>query len=413
MRKLSLLGLFALLPSCDSSNAAPPAQPAPPAPLQLGDPLPNLTADELAAFNRGKQLFAKRFKPSDGLGPLYNATSCESCHSKPVMGGTADLYRNFYVAAIGNPPFQTNPPGLPSQVIPAFGTPSSPVFSFEGKRFELIQEFEGQPVVHAQRNSIPLFGVGLFEFISNATILANADPEDQNGDGISGRHGGDAAGVGRFGMKAQSNNTEFFTRAPLKNQMGVTTNPFKGLDATISHTPGLAFQGAAQPNAPTTDDDGVADPELPAQDLGDLIAFTRFLAPPQPQPFDEAATRGQATFDAIGCAKCHVPELQSSRGPVRAFTDLLLHDMGPELADHMKFGFVQLSPSSPDHNGSEFRTAPLWGVSKFDPYLHDGRAATLDEAIRFHGGEARAARDAFVALTASEREDLLSFLRHL
>ncbi len=416
MRTPTLLGLLllVLLPSCDSGSKAAAATPTPaPAPLQLGDPLPDLTADELAAFHRGKALFGKRFTPSQGLGPLYNATSCESCHSKPVMGGTSDLYRNFYVAAIGEPQFQTSLPGLPSQVIPAFGTSDTPAFTLDGKRVELLQEFEGNPVVHAQRNSIPVFGVGMFEFVANDTIRANADPEDADGDGISGRTSGDAAGLGRFGQKSQSNNIEFFTRAPLKNQMGITTNPFKGLDATISHTPGLAFQGAAQPNAPTVDNDGVADPEMSAQELGDLIAFTRFLAPPQPRPFDDAAKRGEQTFAAIGCAKCHVPELQSSRGAVRAFTDLLIHDMGPDLADNLKFGFAQQTPSSPNHNGSEFRTAPLWGVSKFDPYLHDGRAATLDEAIRFHGGEARPIRDAYVALSAAEREDLLAFLRHL
>ncbi len=415
MRAHTLLGLAGLaLFACHGKNNSPPVVPVPgPVPLQLGDPLPDLAADELAAFQRGKVLFAKRFAPSQGLGPLYNATSCESCHSKPVMGGTADLYRNFYVAVIGNPPFQSNLPGLPSQVIPAFGSQATPIFGLEGKRVEIVQTFEGTPVVSAQRNSVPLFGVGLFEFISNATILANADPEDANGDGISGRHSGDAAGLGRFGQKAQSNNIEFFTRAPLKNQMGITSNPFKGVAGTISLAHGMAPQGSGTPNASTTDNDGVPDPEITPQDLGDLIAFTRFLAPPQPQPLDDAGKRGEAVFASIGCAKCHVPELASSRGPVRAFTDLLIHDMGTELADNINFGIPQASPSSPSHAGREFRTMPLWGTSKFGPHLHDGRAHTLDEAIRAHGGEAAAIRDAYVGLTEGEREDVLSFLRAL
>lgn len=415
MRIHFLLGpLLVALPACHGNHQTPAAAPTPdPEPLQLGDPLPGLTSEELAAFERGKALFVKRFTPSEGLGPLYNATSCESCHSKPVMGGAADLYRNFYVAAVGNAPFQSNLPGLPSQVIPAFGSPDSPLFTLEGRRKELPQEFEGSPVISAQRNSIPLFGVGLFEFVSNATILANADPDDADADGISGRASGDAAGVGRFGQKSQSNNIEFFTRAPLKNQMGITSNPFRGIAGTVSLAPGMAVQGSGTPNAPTTDNDGVPDPEISAQDLGDLIAFTRFLAPPQPRPFDAAATRGRETFTAIGCAKCHVPELPSSRGPVRAFTDLLIHDMGDALADHINFGIPQASPSSPPHSGREFRTMPLWGVSLFSPYLHDGRAGTLDEAIRLHGGEAAATRDAYVGLLESEREDILSFLGHL
>lgn len=415
MRFHTLLGLLLVsLPACHDNDRAPAVGPAPdPAPLQLGDPLPGLSTEELAAFLRGKALFGKRFTPSQGLGPLYNATSCESCHNKPVLGGTADLYRNFYVAAIGNPPFQSNLPGLPSQVIPAFGSQATPLFQLEGKRVELLQEFEGSPVISAQRNSVPLFGVGLFEFVSNAAILANADPEDADLDGISGRHSGDAAGLGRFGLKAQSNNIEFFTRAPLKNQMGITSDPFRGIAGTVSLAHGLAVQGSGTPNAPTRDDDGVLDPEITPQDLGDLIAFTRFLAPPQPQPFDAAATRGEDLFAAIGCARCHVPELPSARGPVRAYTDLLIHDMGAELADHIHFGIPQASPSSPQHAGREFRTMPLWGVSKFGPYLHDGRAHTLDEAIRAHGGEAAAIRDAYVALSTAEREDVLAFLGKL
>ena len=400
--------------ACSGGDSPPDAAPAPePRPLQLGDPLPGLTAEELAAFERGKVLFRKRFTPSTGLGPLFNATSCESCHSKPVMGGSADLYRNFYVAAIGEAPFQSNLPGLPSQVIPAFGTMNTPVFSLEGERVELVQTFAGSPVVSAQRNSVPLFGVGLFEFIANAAILANADPEDANADGISGRHGGDAAGLGRFGQKSQSNNVEFFTRAPLKNQMGITSNPFRGVAGTVSLAHGMAPQGSGTPNAATTDNDGVPDPEIAPSDLGDLIAFTRFLAPPQPRALDAAGKRGEATFAAIGCTKCHVPELPSSRGPVRAFTDLLLHDMGPELADGINFGIPQASPSSPIHTGSEFRTMPLWGVSKFGPYLHDGRAATIEAAILLHGGEAATIRAAFTALTGDERADLLVFLESL
>ncbi len=415
MRTLSLAVLSSLsLLACNGSNRTPDANPDPdPTPVKLGDPLPGLTADELAAFERGKILFKKRFAPSQGLGPLFNATSCESCHSKPVMGGSADLYRNFYVASIGVPPFQSNLPGLPSQVIPAFGTQDTPLFSLEGQRVEMVQTFEGSPVQSAQRNSVPLFGVGLFEFISNATILANVDPEDANADGISGRHGGDAAGLGRFGQKSQSNNIEFFTRAPLKNQMGITSNPFMGVAGTVSLAHGMAPQGSGTPNASTTDNDGIPDPEITSQDLGDLIAFSRFLAPPQAQPLDAAGKRGEATFASIGCVKCHIPELQSSRGPVRAFSDLLLHDMGPELADNINFGIAQASPSSPVHTGSEFRTMPLWGASKFGPHLHDGRAATLDEAIRLHGGEAAAIRDAYVALSEADREDVLTFLRSL
>ncbi|MCA8976579.1 MAG: hypothetical protein KDC98_17795 [Planctomycetes bacterium] len=414
---LITLSTLVLLVACHNKSTTPPVVPTPdpePQGVQLGDPLPDLTDAELAAFERGKVLFSKRFKPSEGLGPLYNATSCASCHSTPVVGGGSDLYRNFYVAVMEvNPTFQFNLPGLPSPVIPAYGTPNSPVFTLTGERRSLPDTFGGLQVVKAQRNSIPIFGTGLFEFISNTTILANADPEDADRDGISGRANNDGAGMGRFGQKAQSNSIEFFTRAPLMNQMGITSNPFRGAAGTISLAPGMAPQGTGTPNLPTTDQDGVPDPEISHDELGDLIAFSRFLAPPEPMPFDDAARRGENTFRDIGCAKCHIPELASSRGPVRAYTDLLIHDMGPDLADGISFGNATPSQSSPAHNGFEFRTQPLWGVSHFAPYLHDGRAATLDEAIRMHAGEALAIQNAYVALPDRQREDLLSFLRHL
>jgi CxxC motif-containing protein (DUF1111 family) len=159
----------------------------------------------------------------------------------------------------------------------------------------------------------------------------------------------------------------------------------------------------------------VPDPEISTQDLGDLIAFTRFLAPPEPvSPFSAAATRGQALFEQIGCTKCHLPELPTSRfGPARAFTDLLLHEMGDELADGLGFGTPQFSSLSLPNSSREFRTAPLWGVSLSGPFLHDGRAETLREAVELHGGEAAAIRDAYLSLTAQERDDLIEYLEHL
>jgi len=385
-----------------------------PTSVALGDPLPDLTPAELAAFQRGKVLFEKRFKPSEGLGPLYNATSCQSCHSRPVPGGSADLYRNFFVAVFGSSQETTsNLPGLPSPAVPAFGAVGQPLFTLQAGRLALPTTASGLPVFSSQRNSIPLFGVGLFEFIRNTTILANADPDDTDQDGISGRVNNDGAGMGRFGMKAQSNSVEFFTRAPLMNQMGITTDPFLGAGGTISSSDAHALpQGSATPNAPTRDNDGVPDPELSHDDLGDLIAFTRFLAPPQPRPFDAAAMRGETLFGQIGCARCHVPSLESTRGPVRAFTDLLLHNMG-SLADGVPFGRPQASSIDPTHTAFEFRTPPLWGVSHFAPYLHDGRAQTLEEAIVAHEGEGEAARVRFQALTGEQREDILAFLRHL
>ncbi|HEB51720.1 MAG TPA: c-type cytochrome [bacterium] len=424
---VALAGFCAV--ACHDSNRTPTITPAPdpdpdpdptpdpdpdPAPtINLGDPMPDLTAEELAAFERGRALFTKRFKPSEGLGPLYNATACSSCHSTPVPGGSSQLYRNFYVASFGTDPFVFDLPGLPSPVVPAFGSPSQTQFSLEAGRMRMPAMIGAFPVQADQRNGIPIFGTGLFETISDATILANADPDDSDGDGISGRANNDGAGLGRFGTKAQANNVEFFTRAPLFNQMGITSNPFQGAAGTISLGHGAMMQGSATPNEPTIDADGVPDPEISSQDLGDLIAFSRFLAPPQPKPFNDAATRGEALFASIGCTQCHIPSLEGSKGPVTAYTDLLLHDMGPDLAGQVSFGTPQASAIAGNNTAAEWRTAPLWGISTAAPYLHDGRANTLEEAILMHGGEGQQSHDAFVALTSDERSDILEFLRHL
>lgn len=378
-----------------------------------GGPLAGLTADERAAFERGRELFLRRFKPSAGLGPFYNATSCESCHSTPTVGGSAQVYRNFYLAMWNDAGTNVPLPGLPSAVVPAFGNTDD--FSLVEGRMRIPPDVNGSVPIVAQRNALPIFGTGLFEFVSDATILASTDPEDDDGDGISGRFNTDNGSVGRFGVKAQSNNVELFTRAPLRNQLGITTDPFLGSGGIVSYGHMLLPQVSTDPNNPTTDNDDVPDPELDRDSLGDLIAFTRFLAPPEPiTPFSAAATRGEARFETLGCTKCHLPELPTSRfGPARAFTDLLLHEMGEDLADNLAFGRPQTSTLSLPNTSKEFRTQPLWGVSLSGPFLHDGRAETLQEAIELHGGEALASRDAFLALDAASRADVIEFLEHL
>jgi CxxC motif-containing protein (DUF1111 family) len=402
---LSTLALLALGCTDSTGGTGTPSLP------QLGDPIPGLTDDELAAFERGRILFSKRFTPEEGLGPFYNATSCASCHSTPVPGGSSELYRNFYLALLGPVGLQVPPAELPSPVVPNFGTGihSTADFDLEGGRFPIPWQTPSILTV-SQRNSLPTFGVGLFEAISDATILSNADPDDADADGISGRVNYDRGAIGRLGVKAQSNNIELFTRSPLMNQMGITSDPFEGEGATASL---MMLQVSADPNDPTVDADSVPDPEISREDLGDLIAFARFLAPPAKLPFDEAAQRGDTLLDSIGCFKCHIPSLPSSRGDVHAYTDLLLHEMGSELADGMSFGIPQPSTISDITSAYEFRTQPLWGVSLSGPWLHDGRAATLEDAILMHGGEAQASRDAFEALTRDEKDDILSCLERL
>ncbi|MAB80743.1 MAG: hypothetical protein CMJ89_15450 [Planctomycetes bacterium] len=211
--------------------------------------------------------------------------------------------------------------------------------------------------------------------------------------------------------------------------MGITSEPFEGSGATVS----LAFcaQVGSDPNEATFDFDSAPDPEIdphplgtPATttDLGDLIAFTSFLAPPgKLEPFSAAATRGQALFEDVGCTDCHFPSLPTCHvalpcsdvpATIEAYTDLLLHDMGPDLADGISMGLPE-PDQGPLTTGSEWRTTPLWGVSLSAPYLHDGRAETLGEAIDLHAGEGQTARDAYTALTPAQQADLIEFLEHL
>ena len=384
------------------------------APQKLGDPIAGLTQAELNAFERGRLVFERRFRPSEGLGPLYNATSCASCHSTPVTGGSAGLYRNFYLARTGNEAVlgaQVDLPDLPSAVVPAFGPRgphASAKFSLEGGRPIIPHGTPGLRV--AQRNPIPIFGVGLFEFVTDVTIRSHADPDDRDADGISGRVNLDAGFVGRFGVKAQANNIEAFTRPPLMNQMGITSDPFEGSGGIVS---GFQVSGGGATDTRLVDGDDAPDPEISRADLGDLILFSRFLAPPRRKSFNTAALRGETLFEDLGCVECHIPSLPSRRGTVEAYTDLLLHDMGSALADGMSFGEPEFSSLDPATSHREFRTQPLWGVSMHAPYLFDGRAETILDAIKGHAGESQEIKDAFLALTSAEQADVIAFLEHL
>jgi CxxC motif-containing protein (DUF1111 family) len=271
----------------------------------------------------------------------------------------------------------------------------------------------GAPLAVAQRNTPPALGVGQFEFVSDATIMSNADPDDADGDGISGRFNSDGGAIGRFGYKAQANNLESFTRGPFMNQLGITTNAFLGSAGIVSLGHGAPVQVTSSPDDPITDLDSVPDPEVGTADLGDIIAFQRFLAPPPPSPHSAASLRGEILFASLGCVKCHIPTLSSTRGDLTAYTDLLIHDMGAGLADGISLGTPQVSAIDPVTTENEFRTQPLWGVSLHAPYLHDGRADTLLEAVILHGGEAATIRDAFLSLSVSDQDDVVRFLEVL
>lgn len=374
----------------------------------LGEPLPSATDEQRATFARGLDVARRHFTDADGLGPEFNLTSCGGCHEKPVIGGGGPRYRDFLLvrAVLSDGSFVS---------LGANGVQPQYTLEEGGRR-----PTDPGTNLEASRNPIPFFGVGLIAELDEASILANIDADDADGDGISGRANFDRGFVGRFGVKAQTVSIEGFIRGPLFNHLGLTSDPLPDerkallpvpsafLDADQASRrpqPGVVHQAqVAAPDEPTVDDDGVPDPELSEQDLFDLVSFAMLLAAPEPDPPTARTEAGRATFHEIGCASCHVPALDGPRGPVPLYSDLLLHDMGPDLADGIVMGLA---------TESEFRTQPLWGVAAGAPYLHDGRADTVDAAIRWHGGEAEASRDKYEDLSDADRADLLAFLDSL
>lgn len=417
------------LVGCSGSEAGPYAEGHGPyaeglyAPL--GEIIPTASDEQRGIFEQGQEIAERRFLVSDGLGPAYNVSFCSSCHEKPTAGGAAGLYRSFAIGGktLSDGSFSTAmSAGDAAGIIRHYSNSSEPGIPAHPPLDEDMNTV-------AQRNPIPFYGVGLLAELTNAEILKRADPDDLDRDGISGRANWDRGFVGRFGRKCQTVSIEGFIRGPLFNHMGITTDPLSDelkAKLPVDSSPVVAarwggplrvlraFTQAAAPDEPLVDDceamaseencDNVPDPEMSADELFALVSYAMLLAPPEPEPLNEQTTRGRDLFDELGCPGCHTPRLNGPRGALPVYSDLLLHDMGPELADGI---VAELA------TGSEFRTQPLWGIGVVAPYLHDGRAQTLEEAILWHGGEAESSRDAAAQLSDDEMQDLVAFLESL
>lgn len=367
-------------------------------PVQPGDPVRGLSDVERARFDRGHAVFDSVFTPVTGLGPLFNAVGCGECHEEPVAGGVGDeIERHAAVfhadapagapacdelAAQGGPVFQNHATDL---LHTALGIDSEPL--------------PPAATAVARRTTPEIFGFGLLDAVPDSAILAYADPDDNDHDGISGRPNRFFDGrLGRFGRKALVPALREFNEGALIAEQGITS-PAVPVEETV----------AGQPLPAGTDP--APDPELPGEATDRLDDFVRLLAPIAPLRLNRDARRGQAVFAEVGCAGCHRPVLRTGDSPfavlryreVAAYTDLLLHDMGPELAD------ICLGLATP----SEFRTEPLMGLRLRSRFLHDGRAASVEAAIEAHGGEGGASRDRFRALADRDRAALLAFLKAL
>lgn len=359
----------------------------------LDGPLDGLTPSELAVFVAGDEQFGRPFAPVEGLGPIFNNVACAACHSGDGRGRLENRLSRF--DGPGGPQLQDKAiTGALPEMLPA-------------------------GAIVSRRLPPPVFGVGLIEAIPEATILALSDSLDADGNGVSGRPNwvtpppwvpadepGGAPGlrVGRFSRKAQVSTLLQQVTEAYHQDIGITSD-FLPVENTNSQAGG-ATEGA----------DRVTDPEIPAATIRAVVAYIRMLAPPAPGADTPQRRRGGAVFDSIGCASCHVPVLMTgpspiaalSNRPVRLYSDLLLHDMGPGLADNRPDGSA---------TGDEWRTLPLWGLRLMRQFLngdafllHDGRARSVAEAIELHGGEAEPARGRYRNLTPTDRAALVEFV---
>ena len=407
----------------------------------------NLDNDLRAAFEVGDSFFTQNWviapastEARDGLGPTHNAISCSSCHSHDGRAKPPDHpddpERGLLLRlSIPGPDGPIDEPTYGGQLqdrsilgVPAEGQivisyeevpgryPDGTEYSLRQPTYSIADLAFGP--MHAQVQVSPriapaVIGMGLLEAIPEATILALSDPNDDDGDGISGRPNyvwdirkGEAV-LGRFGWKANQPTLEQQSAGAFLGDIGITSSLFPEENCPSS-------QQACQ-KAP----DG-GKPEVTDRRLDRVTVYVQTLAvPAMRDPDDPVVQQGARLFVESQCSLCHAPMHTTGDAhplaPLRnqtifPFTDLLLHDMGPGLADRRPDG---------EASGTEWRTPPLWGIGLVDTvnghtmFLHDGRARNLEEAILWHGGEAEESRQRFMGLTAEERNALLRFLESL
>jgi CxxC motif-containing protein (DUF1111 family) len=424
----------------------------------------NMPFEREMDFKLGNALFRKTWVASpastlasDGLGPLYNARGCQDCHLKdgrghtPASGDTSRVSMFLRLSVPGGPVpdgiadwIATAPdptyggqlqdlaaPGhlaegrmditwTESPVILADGT----IVSLRAPTYSFADPAYGPPadtLMISPRVAPQMIGLGLLEAIPAADILALADESDSNKDGVSGRaqivpsvEQGTPM-LGRFGFKAGAASVREQSAAAFAGDMGLSTplHPEPWGDCSDAQ--------ATCRDAPHGQEAGARDGLEVDQASLDLVTFySRNLGVPARRNIeDPQVLKGKEVFYTTGCQSCHTPKHVTHRltdQPEQSFqliwpyTDLLLHDMGPGLADNRPEGRA---------TGSEWKTSPLWGiglsaqVSGHSEYLHDGRARSLLEAVLWHGGEAQAQSDAVASMTTEDREALLAFLESL
>ncbi|HEX4386224.1 MAG TPA: di-heme oxidoredictase family protein [Myxococcales bacterium] len=385
---VSLL-VFACASSSHSEGAASNAPDA-------GEPFRNLTTDQLAAFNDGKGDFTSVETPETGLGPIFNEASCVACHLGPgsAVGGSNDrLVTRFGKTANGVFDPLTSLGGTLQQDH-AIGGPCA--FGAEA--------VPAQANVVAHRRTVSLYGLGLVDALTPDSIETLAFQEQRNNPSTAGKVsialdiGSGQTVVAKFGWKAQETSLLQFAGDAYLNEMGMT-NP---LFPDESCPQGDCSLLSCNP-APGMNED--------AEDLAALANFMGGLAPPAPLAQGTTEQQGIQVAQSIGCFQCHTQTLTAgpsamadiNNATFHPYSDFLLHDMGA-LGD----GIVQGSAGP-----TQMRTAPLWGLRYEATFLHDGRAASVDQAIRGHDGQGGAASASYAALPQQQRDALLAFLKTL
>ena len=382
---------------CGCSESSPPWPDPQWTTFELGGPLPGLSAAEHARWEEGYTQFTRIWTVEEGLGPAFNENSCNACHSDPVTGGSmteADLHATALVHGTCDYLLEEGGGNLRRQMTDAgkgfYGTYKEPVPPETGEIGEHLPAL--------------LFGRGMIASIPEEAIFALEDPDDQNGDGISGRAGRYPDGtLARFFRKAELATLHEIADKGLRRQMGITT-PTNPTEHPIMGNPVPA------------EVDPTPDPEVGPEISLAMTDYILFLAPPATVvPSTEEgraeAQRGREVFAEIGCTGCHTPVLHTgpnevealNRKPVWLWSDLLLHDMGPELADNC----------GRDASPSEIRTEPLMGMRLKVQLMHTGRVFNVRRAIELHGGEGAISRNLFFALPALDQVAVERFLRTL
>jgi hypothetical protein len=364
---------------------------------EFGDPLPGITAKEFELFRVGLEDFTEVEAPDEGLGPVFNGRSCAECHSVPRIGGSSSITEVRAGIRREDGSFEEYPGGSVFQM-----------FSIAPHETQVTMPPE--VTVIARRKSLQLFGNGLVEAVPDATLMALEDPEDRNGDGISGRahrvqdKASNTMRIGRFGWKAQQATLLSFGAEAYRDEMGITNDLFPDEACPGGDCAKIRFFN------PVPGMQDSRDLTTGLRGIDNFENFMKLLGPAPRGVIDGEVLEGEKVFQAIGCTGCHTPSLVSGSSAVEAlsfkrffpFGDFLLHDIGT--GDGIGQG---------DAKPQEIRTPPLWGVRLRAPFLHDGRASTLREAIEMHSGEALRSRTQFETLSEPEKQMLLAFLSSL